>query len=729
MMHTYLNVPLRASLLALAVAGMSACVGGGNTSSSAVNSSVPASSSEQAVSSSSTPPASSSVAVSSSSEVSSSVVTSSSSVAVSSSSVAVSSSSAPSSSGPFQTLRIQAQDYNRNNFSESTPGTREGTPSGVCAEGGPELIDLENITDMNGVCAVAWTEPGEYVEYTFSVPAGNYDIALRNASDTGSNATQQISIDGASVGSVQGAAMGWENAYGTQTLYNVAISEGEHTLRVTFANAASNLNFIEISESSGAPSSSSAASSTPSGNGAVVGDTVEAESLNTQVSKSYMIEQGAGFQNVGFFGAGSVLCYDNIDLTGVQSIEVMYARNGDHVPTDGRFAILAGGPDPLTATNLGEKFTTTTGDWTNFQPLRVGLNAHNIGQTQLCFYGTESGGIGNIDKFTLSSEAGTNDGVTEFDLGVPTGPAVDPVRVMNGQVTYGGVAKSIAGVSMFWSAPNSGSDGFYNKDVVTWLVNDWGIDLIRAAMAVDDNKPGGASLDDLGGYLTKPFVNQHALEEVVHGAIENGIYVIIDWHAHKAEDNKAEAIEFFTRMARKYGGFENVIYEVYNEPVETSWGTIKSYAQDVIAAIRAEDPDNLIIVGTRTYSQHVEEVIGSEINDPNVAYTLHFYAGTHGDTQRGWAQQAINAGVPIFVTEWGMTAADGGSDGNLASDQQINAWLDFMRNNNISHANWAISSHGQASAALVRGASTRGNWSDSDLTQGGRKVRELIKNW
>lgn len=711
-----LHAPLRAGLLALAVASMSACVGGGNSSSS----SQPASSSSMA-------PASSSLAVSSSSAVSSSDAPSS--VAVSSSSVMVSSSSAPSSSGPFMTLRIQAQDYNRDNFSENTPGTREGTPSGACAEGGPELMDLENVTDEGGICAIAWTEPGEYVEYTFSAPAGNYDIALRNASDTGSNASQQISIDGANVGSVQGAAMGWNNAYGTETLYNVAISEGEHTLRVTFANAASNLNFIEISESNGAPSSSSAASSAPNNGGAVVGDTVEAESLNTAVSKSYMIEQGAGFQNVGFFGAGSVLCYDNIDLTGVQSIEVMYARNGVDVPTDGRFAILAGGPDPLTATNLGEKFTTTTGGWTTFQPLRVGLEAHNIGQTQLCFFGTESGGIGNIDKFTLSSQAGTNDGVTEFDLGVPTGESVPPVRVMNGQVTYGGVAKSIAGVSMFWSAPNSGSDGYYNKDVVTWLVNDWGIELIRAAMAVDDTKPGGATVEDLGGYLTKPFVNQHALEEVVHGAIENGIYVIIDWHAHRAEDNKAEAIEFFTRMARKYGSFNNVIYEVYNEPVETQWSAIKSYARDVITAIRAEDPDNLIIVGTRTYSQHVEEVIGSEINDPNVAYTLHFYAGTHGDTQRGWAQQAVNAGIPIFVTEWGMTAADGGSDGNLASDQQIQAWTSFMRDNNISHANWAISSHGQASAALVRGASTRGNWSDSDLTPGGRKVRELIKNW
>lgn len=367
-----------------------------------------------------------------------------------------------------------------------------------------------------------------------------------------------------------------------------------------------------------------------------------------------MIEQGDGFQNVGFFGAGSALCYDDVDLTGVQSIEVMYARNGDQVPTDGRFAIFAGGPDPLTATNLGEKFTTTTGGWTTFQPLVVGLNDHSIGTTQLCFYGTESGGIGNIDKFTLSASPGTNDGITEFDLGVPSGPDVEPVRVSGGFVTYGGVAKSLAGVSMFWSAPASGSDGFYNKEAVKWLIDDWGIDFVRAAMAVDDTKPDGASIEDLGGYLTKPFVNQHALEEVVHAAIENGIYVIIDWHAHRAQDNKDEAVAFFAEMAQKYGQFENVMYEVYNEPVNTSWGEIKSYAEDVIAAIRQHDPDNLVIVGTPTFSQEVDQVVGNEIMDPNVAYTLHFYANesAHQGPLRQRAMTALAQSIPLFVTEW-----------------------------------------------------------------------------
>ena len=49
-----------------------------------------------------------------------------------------------------------------------------------------------------------------------------------------------------------------------------------------------------------------------------------------------------------------------------------------------------------------------------------------------------------------------------------------------------------------------------------------------------------------------------------------------------------------------------------------------------------------------------------------------------------------------------------------------------MKAQKIHHANWAISSHGQASAALKKGASTRGDWDDSDLTPGGRKIKGII---
>jgi endoglucanase len=286
---------------------------------------------------------------------------------------------------------------------------------------------------------------------------------------------------------------------------------------------------------------------------------------------------------------------------------------------------------------------------------------------------------------------------------------------------------------LFWSNGRFGHDRFYNADVVDSLVQDWGAGIVRAAMAVDNLKPDDPTpTEELGGYLTHPFDNEFNVKKVVNAAIENGIYVIIDWHAHLAEQNAAAAVEFYARMASIYGEYNNVIYEIYNEPVGTPWPQIKAYAQPVVDAIRAQDPDNLIIVGTESYSQRVDLVAtqgGGPIADDanNIAYTLHFYAGTHGNELRANATAAMNAGLALFATEWGTVNADGAGQ---VSAQGTQDWMNFLRTNNISHCNWAISDQREGGAsALVPGVSATGGWSDTELTQTGLTVRNIIRTW
>ncbi|MTV40622.1 glycoside hydrolase family 5 protein [Duganella radicis] len=155
---------------------------------------------------------------------------------------------------------------------------------------------------------------------------------------------------------------------------------------------------------------------------------------------------------------------------------------------------------------------------------------------------------------------------------------------------------ALAGPSFFWSNTGWGQERFYNAEAVKTFATGWHASVVRAAMGVDE---GGGLLEDVA--------NRARVETVVDAAIANGIYVIIDWHSHHAEQYPDQAVAFFTAMARKYGGTPNVIYEIYNEPLDVSWsGTIKPYAEKVIAAIRAADPDNLIVVGTPKWSQDVD---------------------------------------------------------------------------------------------------------------------------
>lgn len=294
---------------------------------------------------------------------------------------------------------------------------------------------------------------------------------------------------------------------------------------------------------------------------------------------------------------------------------------------------------------------------------------------------------------------------------------VEPLSVSGNRVLVGGVPKSLAGNSFFWSNNGWGGERYYNASIVSWLKSDWQSSIVRAAMGVDES----------GGYLQYPEENTAKVRAVIDAAIENDMYVIIDWHSHHAEDYRPNAISFFQQMAREYGHFNNVIYEIYNEPLEfTSWDhTIKPYAEAVIAAIRAIDPDNLIVVGTRQWSQRVDEVARNPITSHvNIAYTLHFYAATHFDKERGWAQEALNNGIALFATEWGTVNNEGKGRVNY---QNTDAWMTFLLDNKISHANWSIHDKEEGASALFPGASTSGGW--QNLTASGTKVKDVVTNW
>ncbi len=271
-----------------------------------------------------------------------------------------------------------------------------------------------------------------------------------------------------------------------------------------------------------------------------------------------------------------------------------------------------------------------------------------------------------------------------------------------------------AGNSFFWSNDNWGGERYYKSEVVLWLKLDWKTTIVRAAMGVEDP----------GGYLDNKTANKNRVKTVVDAAIDEGLYVIIDWHSHHAEDNTNEAALFFQEMANLYGEYDNVIYELYNEPLDISWSNIiKPYAISIIATIRAIDPDNLIIVGTPEWSQRVDLAAADPITGySNIAYTLHFYTVHHQQWLRDRASAALNDGIALFVTEWG-------SIGYSQIDSEANEWMTWCFDNKISHCNWAVNDKEEEWSILIPGASTSGGWSDDDLTDAGKLARNIIRNW
>lgn len=273
------------------------------------------------------------------------------------------------------------------------------------------------------------------------------------------------------------------------------------------------------------------------------------------------------------------------------------------------------------------------------------------------------------------------------------------------------VAISLRGVSFGW---HNWWPRFYNKETVSWLKNDWNANVVRAAMGVDA---------DENCYINNPKYAQRKLEAVVDAAIKEDIYVIIDWHSHKIYLNEAKV--FFDNISKKYGKHPNIIYEIFNEPEKQTWPEVKAYAEEIIAVIRKNDPDNIILVGSPSWDQDVHLAAENPIlNQTNLMYTLHFYAATHEKWLRDRADAALAKGLPIFVSESAGMEATG--DGPL----DLKAWqeyIDWMESKKMSWITWSIADKDETCSFLLPSASSKGKWKDKDLKDSGKKTREYLR--
>lgn len=272
------------------------------------------------------------------------------------------------------------------------------------------------------------------------------------------------------------------------------------------------------------------------------------------------------------------------------------------------------------------------------------------------------------------------------------------LKAKNGQLVgscpqYANSSVQVKGMSLFWSSGNTYSTDFYTEKGINRMVDDMGVEVVRFALGAADEKfnSSGRSYTTGGEAFQKAM-----LKAVVNASIEKDIYVIIDWHIESPTGYTSDAVKFFEYAAQEYGSYNNVIFEIWNEPTG-DMGTVKSHADQVIPAIRKYS-DNLILVGSPGWSSQPDVCANAGISDNNYGCTLHFYAATHkmGGYDKA-AESAMSKGIPVFATEWGTVNANGDGGPDLNSSQ---SWVNWMSQKKISWTNWNASAMDETSAAF-----------------------------
>ena len=309
-----------------------------------------------------------------------------------------------------------------------------------------------------------------------------------------------------------------------------------------------------------------------------------------------------------------------------------------------------------------------------------------------------------------AEEESTTSGATSTEV---TALHVDGTKLVN----ESGEAVQLRGISTHGLAwyPE-----YVNEDLFRELHDEWSADVIRLALYTAES----------GGWCTDGDQDEllEVLERGVEASVACGLYAIIDWHILSDGDPSTyvdEACEFFDEMSAEYADTPNVIYEICNEPNgSTTWDDIKGYAEEVLPVIRANAADAVVLVGTPNWSQYVDRAAEDPIEGyDNLMYTLHFYAATHTDDLRSTLRDAVEGGLPVFVSEYGICDASGSGDIDTDSAAE---WVELMDELGVGYVAWNLSNKDETSAIIESSCTKTSGLDADDLSESGLWVHDTL---
>ena len=443
---------------------------------------------------------------------------------------------------------------------------------------------------------------------------------------------------------------------------------------------------------------------------------VSAESNNTSSEVTAAVKKLSGDQNWSEYNF-SVTNGTSSPISGVK-ISVPFTGNVDNLKSWGCNVSKSGSYIIINYTSVLEAGQTYSCIGDETKKFGFGGGA-TLGLPTVEFvYGTEGGSTSTSElKYALTGQKKT---VAAADTPVGKHGKLK-LATVNGYsapiiVDKNGVPFQLRGASSHGIQWDVGYN-YVNKGSYQSLRDEWGVNMVRLAAYVTQNGYTAGSKDSM----------DTVIQRGVQAATELGMYVIVDWHIHAENPHttKEAAKEFFTKYAIMYKDYDNVIFEICNEPTGVDWynnsgADLYSYCREIATVIRECGSSALIVCGTNTWSQDVDDVAKKPLKDDgfeNILYTFHFYSGSHYEDKMNKVKKAIQDGTPLFATEFGICDASGNGNYDTANADE---WIKLFDENSVSYCCWSLCNKDESASYLKSSCSkTEGGWIEEDLSTTG----------
>jgi len=227
------------------------------------------------------------------------------------------------------------------------------------------------------------------------------------------------------------------------------------------------------------------------------------------------------------------------------------------------------------------------------------------------------------------------------------------------------------------------------------------------------------------------------LDKIVEECKKLGLYCLIDWHAHgnpmtgktrlpelldgkfmRYDARKELALDIWKKLSKRYGKEENVLFEIFANPLEVTWDEWKNVAEELVVEIR-KNSENIISISATDFMADLSGALKNPVREKNIIYGVVIYPGYPVDKK---LYSEVKEKYPVNIVECGFIEKSQDKCFEGSEKEYAIPFDNFVRKNNLGFFAWVWHPFGLTSKASV----LINSWNPNDISAWGKFVKEKM---